>query len=67
MQDYQTDTFGRRIAFLEDGRYQVHGDVSDSFWHVIGLHRYDVGELDELMPGLRISDDRPLLKLVDDR
>ena len=54
------------VAFLDDGRYQVHGDVSDSFWHVIGLHRYDVGELDELFPGLRIPADRPLLHLGDD-
>ena len=36
------------------------GDVVGQFWHVIGLHRYDVGELDALVPGLRLADDEPL-------
>jgi WD40 repeat protein len=48
------------VAARPDGRYRVSGDVAGQFWHVIGLHRYDIGELDALIPGLRISDDEPL-------
>jgi hypothetical protein len=47
-------------AVRPDGRYRTRGDVAGRFWHVIGLHRYDVGELDALAPGLRLADDEPL-------
>lgn len=53
-------TFGGTVVARPDGRYRVQGDVAGQFWHVIGLHRYDVGELDSLIPGLRLSDDEPL-------
>ncbi|HWO22877.1 MAG TPA: pentapeptide repeat-containing protein [Kofleriaceae bacterium] len=48
------------VAARPDGRYRVRGDVAGQFWHVIGLHRYDIGELDALVPGLRLADDEPL-------
>jgi hypothetical protein len=38
------------------------GDVAGQFWHVIGLHRYDVGELDALVSGRRLADDEPLYR-----
>jgi len=53
-------TAGGTVAVRPDGRYRVRGDVAGQFWHVIGLHRYDVGELDALVPGLRLADDEPL-------
>ena len=28
-------------------------------WHVIGLHRYELGEFDAIVPALRLSDDAP--------
>ena len=31
-----------------------------SFWHVAGLCRFDIGELDACLPELRLSDDAPL-------
>ena len=51
------------VAARPDGRYRSRGDVAGQFWHVIGLHRYDVGELDALVPGLRLTDDEPLYTL----
>jgi len=51
---------GGTLAARPDGRYRIRGDVAGQFWHVIGLHRYDVGELDALIPGLRLADDEPL-------
>jgi WD40 repeat protein len=53
-------TAGGAVVARPDGRYRVRGDVAGQFWHVIGLHRYDVGELDALVPGLRLADDEPL-------
>jgi WD40 repeat protein/3',5'-cyclic AMP phosphodiesterase CpdA len=53
-------TPGGTLAARPDGRYRVRGDIGGRFWHVIGLHRYDVGELDALVPGLRLADDEPL-------
>ena len=53
-------TAGGTVASRPDGRYRVRGDVAGQFWHVIGLHRYDVGELDALIPRLRLPDDEPL-------
>ncbi|HEY0481200.1 MAG TPA: pentapeptide repeat-containing protein [Kofleriaceae bacterium] len=48
------------VVARPDGRYRVRGDIAGQFWHVIGLHRYDIGELDVLLPGLRLLDDEPL-------
>jgi WD40 repeat protein/nucleoside phosphorylase len=50
-------------AFTPDGRYKIGGDVAGSFWHVIGLCRFEPGELDPYLPHLRVADDAPLLAL----
>ena len=47
-------------AFTPDGRYKLGGDIAGSFWHVIGLCRFDPGELDPYLPHLRVPDDAPL-------
>ncbi|WP_437282526.1 pentapeptide repeat-containing protein [Sorangium sp. So ce375] len=49
------------VAFRPDGRYKLGGNVSGGFWHAANLCRFEPGELDELVPGLRIPDDEPLL------
>jgi WD40 repeat protein len=48
-------------AVTPDGRYKLGGDIAGSFWHVIGLCRFEPGELDPHLPGLRIPDDEPLI------
>jgi hypothetical protein len=49
-------------ALLPDGRYKLGGDIAGAFWHVIGLVRFEPGELDPYLPEpLRIPDDEPLL------
>jgi hypothetical protein len=50
------------VAFTPDGRYKLGGDIAGSFWHVIGLCRFEPGELDPYLP-LRIPDDEPLITL----
>jgi WD40 repeat protein/3',5'-cyclic AMP phosphodiesterase CpdA len=60
-------TAGGTTAARPDGRYRVRGDMAGQLWHVIGLHRYDVGELDALIPGLRLADDEPLYTLPGSR
>ncbi|WP_437321239.1 pentapeptide repeat-containing protein [Sorangium sp. So ce385] len=49
------------VAFRPDGRYKLGGDVAGGFWHAANLCRFEPGELDALIPGLRIPDDQPLL------
>ncbi|WP_437840771.1 pentapeptide repeat-containing protein [Sorangium sp. So ce1153] len=51
------------VAFRPDGRYKLGGNVGGGFWHATNLCRFEPGELDELMPGLRIPDDEPLLSV----
>ncbi len=51
------------VAFTPEGRYKLSGDLQGSFWHVIGLCRFEPGELDEHFPGLRMNDDEPLFTL----
>jgi WD40 repeat protein len=34
------------VAFGPDGRYKIDGDVTGQFWHVIGMCRFEPGELD---------------------
>lgn len=47
-------------AFTPDGRYKIGGAVADSLWHVIGLCRFEPGELDAHLPKpLRVPDDEP--------
>ncbi|WP_437284240.1 pentapeptide repeat-containing protein [Sorangium sp. So ce406] len=49
-------------AFSPDGRYKLGGDIGGSFWHVIGLCRFEPGELDPYLPNpLRIPGDEPLV------
>ncbi|XXT21646.1 pentapeptide repeat-containing protein [Sorangium sp. So ce429] len=52
-------------AFAPDGRYRFGGDIASSFWHVIGLCRFEPGELDPYLPTpLRIPDGDPLIALA---
>lgn len=37
---------GAWAAFTPDGRYKLDGTLSNEFWHVIGLCRFEIGELD---------------------
>jgi WD40 repeat protein/nucleoside phosphorylase len=53
------------VAFTPDGRYKLGGDIAGSFWHVIGLCRFEPGELDPYIPELRVSDDASLFILPD--
>ncbi len=50
-------------AFTPDGRYKFGGDLAGSFWHVVGLCRFEPGELDPYIPGLRLPDDASFLTL----
>lgn len=53
------------VAYRPDGRYRLVGDLGGNFWHTIGLHRYEAGELEEFVPGgLRIPDEEPLFPLL---
>ncbi|WP_437616213.1 pentapeptide repeat-containing protein [Sorangium sp. So ce834] len=49
------------VAFRPDGRYKLGRDVAGGFWHAANLCRFEPGELDALIPGLRIPDDQALL------
>lgn len=40
-------------ALAPDGRYKVEGDPGGQFWHVIGMCRFETGELDGDLPGIR--------------
>ncbi|NUS08894.1 MAG: NACHT domain-containing protein, partial [Nonomuraea sp.] len=40
-------------ALAPDGRYKVHGAPGGQFWHVIGMSRFELGELDPYLPGVR--------------
>lgn len=48
-------------AFTPDGRYKFGGNLGGSFWHVVGLCRFEIGEIDEVMPDLRMNDDEPFV------
>jgi WD40 repeat protein len=52
------------VAFTPDGRYKLGGDIAGSFWHVIGLCRFEPGELDPYLPHLRVPDGDPLDPLL---
>jgi uncharacterized protein YjbI with pentapeptide repeats len=55
-------------AIAPDGRFKVQGDLAGLAWHAVGLKRFDLGELDEAMPELRLPDDHVFVPelLVDD-
>ncbi|WP_043840465.1 TIR domain-containing protein [Amycolatopsis taiwanensis] len=40
-------------ALAPDGRYKLDGDPGGQFWHVIGMCRFETGELDASLPGIR--------------
>ncbi|MCP4697050.1 MAG: NACHT domain-containing protein [Gammaproteobacteria bacterium] len=48
------------VAYTPEGRYKYGGDIAGHFWHVAGLRRFEPGELDDYVPGLRLSQDEPL-------
>ena len=37
-----------------DGRYKTDGTVGGQFWHVIGMCRFEPGDLDDLLPEIRV-------------
>ncbi|MEM9463593.1 MAG: pentapeptide repeat-containing protein [Myxococcota bacterium] len=49
-------------AFAPDGRYKTGGRVVGQLWHTAALCRFEVGELDEVIEGLRVGPDDPLLR-----
>ena len=40
-------------TLLPDGRYKLEGVTGGEFWHVVGLARFDPGELEEYVPKVR--------------
>ncbi|MEU6710936.1 TIR domain-containing protein [Nonomuraea sp. NPDC046802] len=40
-------------ALAPDGRYKVQGESGGQFWHVVGMSRFELGELDRYLPGVR--------------
>jgi len=40
-------------ALAPDGRYKVQGETAGQFWHVVGMSRFELGELDAYLPGVR--------------
>jgi WD40 repeat protein len=51
------------VAFAPDGRYKLGGVPGGAFWHVVNLCRFEPGELDDLIPGLRLADNASFLDL----
>jgi hypothetical protein len=50
------------VAYTPDRRYKLGGDIGGGFWHVIGLCRFELGELDPYLPTpLRLPDDAILV------
>jgi hypothetical protein len=57
----RTTPGGGVVLVRSDDRYRVYGDVEDSLWYAVDLHRYELGELDEFVPGgLQLSVDELL-------
>ncbi|HVS00959.1 MAG TPA: pentapeptide repeat-containing protein [Thermoanaerobaculia bacterium] len=42
------------VAFAPDGRYKSGGNLEGGAWHVVNLCRFDLGQLDDEVPGLRL-------------
>ncbi|MEV5324024.1 TIR domain-containing protein [Nonomuraea sp. NPDC052634] len=40
-------------AIAPDGRYKVQGEPGGQFWHVVGMARFELGELDAYLPEVR--------------
>ena len=48
------------VAFTPDGRFRMGGDIAGAFWHVVGLCRFEPGELDPYLDRpLRIPEGEP--------
>ena len=43
-------------AFRPDGRFRAVGDMKQYLWHLSGLARYELGELDTVYPKLKLTD-----------
>jgi WD40 repeat protein len=52
-------------AFRPDGRYKMGGHPAGGFWHVLGLCRFEPGELDAALPNLRLRPGESLLDAAD--
>ena len=50
------------VAFTPSGRYKFGGNLAGNFWHAIALCRFEAGELDDFIPGLRMALDEPILE-----
>src|SRR5262249_30257958 len=50
------------IALTPQGRYKVSGSVAGAVWFAINLCRFELGELDEFLPGrpARLEEDAPM-------
>lgn len=47
-------------AFTPDGRYKSSGTTTGEFWHVVGMCRFEPGELDQYLPEMRkLPDNAP--------
>ena len=47
-------------AFAPDGRYKSGGTTTGEFWHVVGMCRFEPGELDQYLPEMRrLPDNAP--------
>lgn len=44
---------GGWAALAPSGGYKYEGDVTGEFWHAIGMCRFEPGELDDNLPGVR--------------
>ncbi|MFI9202294.1 TIR domain-containing protein [Streptomyces sp. NPDC053048] len=52
---------GGWAALSPSGGYKFDGDVAGEFWHVVGMCRFEPGELDDHLPGVRrLAPDEPL-------
>jgi WD40 repeat protein len=51
------------VSYSPDGRYKFGGVPAGGFWHVVSLCRFEIGELDEWVPGLRLADEASFFDL----
>ena len=51
------------VAYSPDGGYKFGGVPAGGFWHLINLCRFEIGELDEWVPGLRLPEDASFFDL----
>ncbi|WP_437493863.1 pentapeptide repeat-containing protein [Sorangium sp. So ce1014] len=48
-------------SFTPGGRFKLRGEIHGAFWHLIGLCRFEPGELEGYLPQrLRVPDEEPL-------